>query len=142
MEKLIDTQAIVSQATVARHSQHTVVIFGEVLFDDFPDGAVLGGAPFNVAWHLQAFGLHPVVISRTGNDAQRDQMRPAQRRLQLGAALGVADLAVDRDASVQETHGGPPSRKGGPCPAPDGFAKPPLADAGPAGQLAPLVRGE
>ena len=74
MEKLIDTQAIVSQATAARHSHHTVVIFGEVLFDDFPDGAVLGGAPFNVAWHLQAFGLHPVMISRTGNDAQRDQI--------------------------------------------------------------------
>jgi len=31
-------------------------IFGEVLFDHFPDGSrVLGGAPFNVAWHLQAF---------------------------------------------------------------------------------------
>ena len=34
------------------------IIFGEVLFDTFPDGtAVLGGAPFNVAWHLQGFGL-------------------------------------------------------------------------------------
>ena len=74
LQKLIDTQSIVSQATVARHSQHTVVIFGEVLFDDFPDGAVLGGAPFNVAWHLQAFGMHPVVISRTGNDAQRERI--------------------------------------------------------------------
>jgi len=37
-------------------------IFGEVLFDQFPDGQqVLGGAPFNVAWHLQAFGLHRVL---------------------------------------------------------------------------------
>jgi fructokinase len=28
-------------------------VFGEVLFDYFPDGSrVLGGAPFNVAWHL------------------------------------------------------------------------------------------
>ncbi len=36
------------------------VIFGEVLFDCFSDGnSVLGGAPFNVAWHLQAFGLSP-----------------------------------------------------------------------------------
>ncbi|MCG2635366.1 MAG: carbohydrate kinase, partial [Gammaproteobacteria bacterium] len=26
-------------------------IYGEVLFDHFPDGSrVLGGAPFNVAW--------------------------------------------------------------------------------------------
>ncbi|MDD4915921.1 MAG: carbohydrate kinase [Methylococcales bacterium] len=46
-----------------------VWIFGEVLFDHFPDGArVLGGAPFNVAWHLQAFGLSPLFISRIGAD--------------------------------------------------------------------------
>lgn len=45
------------------------IIFGEVLFDCFPDGTeVLGGAPFNVAWHLQAFGLSPVLISRIGDD--------------------------------------------------------------------------
>lgn len=45
------------------------VIFGEVLFDVFEDGtAVLGGAPFNVAWHLQGFGLRPLLISRIGQD--------------------------------------------------------------------------
>jgi fructokinase len=44
-------------------------VFGEVLFDHFPDGScVLGGAPFNVAWHLQAFGLPPRFISRIGVD--------------------------------------------------------------------------
>ncbi len=46
----------------------TVVLFGEILFDMFPDRSVLGGAPFNVACHLQAFGLKPVLISRTGKD--------------------------------------------------------------------------
>ncbi len=46
------------------------VIFGEILFDLFPDGAsVLGGAPFNVAWHLQGFGARPLFISRIGCDA-------------------------------------------------------------------------
>lgn len=45
------------------------VIFGEVLFDVFENGtAVLGGAPFNVAWHLQGFGLRPLFISRIGQD--------------------------------------------------------------------------
>lgn len=44
-------------------------VFGEVLFDHFPDGSrVLGGAPFNVAWHLQAFGQSPRFISRIGDD--------------------------------------------------------------------------
>ncbi|MEE9345802.1 MAG: carbohydrate kinase [Methylococcales bacterium] len=45
------------------------VIFGEVLFDHFPDDSlILGGAPFNVAWHLQAFGVEPLFISRVGDD--------------------------------------------------------------------------
>jgi fructokinase len=45
------------------------LIFGEVLYDLFPEGnKVLGGAPFNVAWHLQGLGLPPLLISRIGND--------------------------------------------------------------------------
>ena len=49
----------------------TPLIFGEVLFDCFPDGReILGGAPFNVAWNLQAFGLRPLFISRIGDDSQ------------------------------------------------------------------------
>lgn len=52
------------------------LIFGEVLFDCFPDGReVPGGAPFNVAWNLQAFGQHPLFISRIGNDSQGGQIR-------------------------------------------------------------------
>jgi fructokinase len=50
-----------------------VTIFGEVLFDCFPSGEeVLGGAPFNVAWHLQALGDAPVFISRIGEDPLGD----------------------------------------------------------------------
>jgi fructokinase len=46
------------------------VILGEVLFDVFSsDVSVLGGAPFNVAWHLKGFGLSPLFISRIGEDA-------------------------------------------------------------------------
>lgn len=52
------------------------LIFGEVLFDTFPDGSeVLGGAPFNVAWHLQGFGIDPLMISRVGCDARGDRIR-------------------------------------------------------------------
>jgi len=54
------------------------IIFGEVLFDRFPDGStVLGGAPFNVAWHLQALGRSPVFISRVGNDPLGQHIRTA-----------------------------------------------------------------
>jgi fructokinase len=29
---------------------------------------VLGGAAFNVAWHLKGFGLEPLLISAVGDD--------------------------------------------------------------------------
>jgi len=63
------------------------VIFGEVLFDRFPDGsAVLGGAPFNVAWHLQAFGRAPLFISRVGNDALGRKIRDTLHAWEMDAS--------------------------------------------------------
>lgn len=51
------------------------IIFGEVLFDQFPDGSnILGGAPFNVAWHLHGFGLQPVLVSAVGLDESGEQV--------------------------------------------------------------------
>ncbi len=45
------------------------LIVGEVLYDIFPDGRqVLGGAPFNVAWHLQGFGATPIFITAIADD--------------------------------------------------------------------------
>ncbi len=62
-------------------------IFGEVLFDHFPDGTrVLGGAPFNVAWHLQAFGQSPLLISRVGSDPEGTQVRAAMRDWSLSSS--------------------------------------------------------
>lgn len=56
------------------------LIFGEVLFDLFPDGStVLGGAPFNVAWHLQAFAALPLFISRVGDDPLGHQVITSMR---------------------------------------------------------------
>ena len=50
-------------------SRHVVLLFGEILVDRFPDREVLGGAPFNVARHLRAFGCAPVLVTRIGQDA-------------------------------------------------------------------------
>lgn len=60
-----------------------VTLFGEVLVDVFPDRQVLGGAPFNVARHLQAFGLHPLLITSTGNDALGDSLRATMQALAM-----------------------------------------------------------
>lgn len=55
------------------HSAQSPVVIGEVLFDEFPDGhRVLGGAPFNVARHLQGFGLAPRFVSAVGCDPDGD----------------------------------------------------------------------
>lgn len=52
------------------------LIIGEVLFDHFPDGQLqLGGAPFNVAWNLQGFGLPPLFISSVGQDEEGEEIR-------------------------------------------------------------------
>ncbi len=70
------------------------VLFGEILVDRFPDGqSVLGGAPFNVAWHLQAFGLAPLLISRVGEDES------GQRILATMGAWGMstAGIQIDRE---------------------------------------------
>jgi fructokinase len=42
--------------------------------DVFPDRSVLGGAPFNVACHLRAFGMDPVLVTRTGSDTFHDRI--------------------------------------------------------------------
>jgi len=44
-------------------------IFGEILYDRFPDGtAVLGGAPFNVCRHLRQLDFDPLMLTRIGDD--------------------------------------------------------------------------
>lgn len=68
------------------------VILGEVLFDQFSDGTtVLGGAPFNVAWHLQGFGLDPLFISRVGADALGDRVQEAM----ADWGMSLAGLQID-----------------------------------------------
>lgn len=45
-----------------------VVCFGEVLWDLLPSGAKPGGAPMNVAYHLNKLGSRPVMLTRIGLD--------------------------------------------------------------------------
>jgi fructokinase len=83
------------------------VIFGEVLYDCFPDGeAVLGGAPFNVAWHLQGLGLSPLFISRVGDDPLGHRVRDIMERrgmdtsgLQLDSAHPTGKVNISLSGS-------------------------------------------
>ena len=53
---------------MAKNSKYPVVCFGESLWDFLPKGKLPGGAPTNVAYHLQKLGKNPAVISRVGKD--------------------------------------------------------------------------
>lgn len=47
---------------------HSVICYGEILWDVLPTGEVPGGAPMNVAYHLNKLGHPPIVITRIGDD--------------------------------------------------------------------------
>ena len=77
-----------------RHNTQQIALFGEVLMDQFPDGQqVLDGAPFNMAWHLQAFDQVPCFISRVGNDAIGKSIRQAM----TDWGMAVENLQTDSD---------------------------------------------
>ena len=49
-------------------SGRNVICFGEVLWDSLPKGIFPGGAPVNVAFHLNRFGLNAYPVTAVGND--------------------------------------------------------------------------
>ncbi|MFC3873067.1 carbohydrate kinase family protein [Neisseria musculi] len=51
-----------------------VTSFGEVLWDDFPSGKVLGGAPLNVLVRLCSLGADTAMISSRGDDADGEEL--------------------------------------------------------------------
>lgn len=65
------------------------LIFGEALFDVFPDGTrVLGGAPFNVAWNLHQLGQAACFVGGVGEDAAGQEIH------QRMAAIGMDDRGL------------------------------------------------
>lgn len=79
------------------------MVFGEVLFDVF-DGEVeaLGGAPFNVAWHLQGFGAEPLFVGARGDDARGERIAAAFDRHGLDRS-GLL-VTPDRPTGVVHAH--------------------------------------
>lgn len=54
--------------------KNTIVGIGEILWDVFPDGKVLGGAPANFAYHVAQFGFDGYAVSAIGNDELGDEI--------------------------------------------------------------------
>lgn len=82
---------------------NTIAVIGEALVDDFITEQVVGGAPFNVARNLAAFGSAPLMITRIGKDKAGELLRAEFTRfglatdgLQLDAAESTGRVVVER----------------------------------------------
>jgi len=82
-----------SAATLPGSRAFRVIGLGEILWDLFPEGKQLGGAPANFAYHARALGAGAGVVSCVGDD---DLGRDAFDRLER-AGLQTEHIAVDPD---------------------------------------------
>lgn len=87
-------------------SQHTIAVFGEALVDDFITEQVVGGAPFNVARNLAAFGVATLMVTRIGADKNGALLRNeftrfgmSEAALQIDEREATGRVVVERDAS-------------------------------------------
>lgn len=82
---------------------HRVVCFGEVLWDILPTGSVPGGAPMNVAYHLNRQGKNPALITRIGDDKEGKDL------VNLFTAAGVCTdfFQVDEDYGTGKVYATP-----------------------------------
>ncbi len=62
---------------------NAVVCFGELLWDVLPTAKRPGGAPMNVAYHLQKLNIHSQLISSIGNDDLGRSMLDFIQRMRL-----------------------------------------------------------
>lgn len=49
-------------------NDRTVICFGEILWDVYPDNKIIGGAPLNVALRLHSYNVKVKIISCIGTD--------------------------------------------------------------------------
>jgi fructokinase len=70
---------------------HTIVAYGEILWDLLPSGAVIGGAPFNFAYRAKTLGNQVCMVSRLG----RDEL--GEKAMQRVIELGMDTRYIQRD---------------------------------------------
>lgn len=75
-----------------------VVCFGEILWDVLIDGKKPGGAPMNVAYHLNRLGMESYMVSKVGNDPLGDELRGFLKRM----GLSTQYIQVDDVNSTSE----------------------------------------
>jgi len=69
------------------------VCYGEILWDVLPDGPQPGGAPLNVAYHLNKLGVNTGIVSRVGYDQNGRKLE------QLMDQWGIDKQLLQHDAA-------------------------------------------
>lgn len=83
-----------------------VVCFGEVLWDMLPSGRKIGGAPLNVAYHLNRLGVRVAVGSRVGEDKNGADARRFLERNHIPSLLQTDALHPTGAVGVTIAPGG------------------------------------
>jgi len=71
---------------------YSLVGIGELLWDIFPTGKELGGAPANFAYHASALGGEGLIVSCAGSDRLGDEMLERLGTLSLSCKYVASDL--------------------------------------------------
>ncbi len=87
MDNDISSDLYLQDRLTSRAAGARVLLAGEVLWDEFPDGARLGGAPLNVAVHLARLGHRPLLVSAVGADPLGSEARSAIAALGLDTSF-------------------------------------------------------
>lgn len=78
------------------------VCFGEILWDNLPTGRKLGGAPLNVAYHLNTLGIYTEMLTRVGIDPNGFDIMALCKELSVPTTLFQQDS--DQPTSTVEVH--------------------------------------
>jgi fructokinase len=88
-----------------------VLCFGEALWDMLPSGPKPGGAPMNVAIHLNKFGIDVSMASRIGKDKSGDDLKAFIKKtglstnlIQEDESLPTSKVLVHLDANNNATY--------------------------------------
>lgn len=85
-------------------SQPTVACFGETIWDSMPHGLFIGGAPYNVAYHLSRLGVQSLLVSAVGSDelgklaiekAQESGIDISCFQISDTLKTGISDIKID-----------------------------------------------
>jgi len=80
---------------------------GEVLWDIFPDGKYLGGAPTNFIYHINRLGNNGVLISSVGNDTNGSELTKELAVKGMKYLLEISEKPTGTVIVSTDTYGSP-----------------------------------